>query len=113
MFGLRLLGFYATAEVAGLQDSFLSAIGRLGSAVAFMDFVGGGPLFDASWMGADLVYAKIRGVEVECFKEKPGVISPGACWVAFANERMFCCETIGELLTHLMIDWNDEQILVG
>lgn len=45
--------------------------------------------------------------------EMAGVISPGRCWVAFGNCRLFCADTLDDVLDEIYTRWNDERLLVG
>lgn len=47
------------------------------------------------------------------FKERPGVISTGACHVIFWGEYMYCGETLPELLYQLVFKFADSSNFVG
>lgn len=46
-------------------------------------------------------------------KEKPGVISPGACWVCFYGCWMHTGETLASLLWNVVTEFKADRHLVG
>ena len=47
------------------------------------------------------------------YREHPGLISKGPCWVWFANGRMFTGPSLYELFIDALRGWNDDRWLIG
>ena len=54
-----------------------------------------------------------RGNNFVIFKEKPGVVSPNACWVCLSGRYMYDAETFFGLLWTIYREWEENQNLVG
>lgn len=50
---------------------------------------------------------------MKIFKEKPGVISEGPCWVCFHGPYMYTGDSFWLLLKDLWRNWNNDRALVG
>ena len=47
------------------------------------------------------------------FRERPGVISPGPCWVLFAGCHMYTSPTLLGLARVVLTEWAHDRHLVG
>lgn len=50
---------------------------------------------------------------MKLFREKPGVISPGPCWVCFYDCYMHCNESLFWLLVEVVLEYKHDRHLVG
>ena len=55
----------------------------------------------------------IIGHHMKIFKEKPGVISPDACWVAWHRCYLYTSDTLLGLLWDMLTNWNNDSRLIG
>lgn len=46
-------------------------------------------------------------------KEKPGIISPNACWVAVDDEYLYIEDTLLKLLYVLLTEWKHDKHFAG
>lgn len=47
------------------------------------------------------------------FRERAGVISPGPCWVLFADSHMYTHESLFGLAVLVIREWRHDRHLIG
>jgi len=55
----------------------------------------------------------LKGHNFVIFKEKPGIISPNACWVCFCGPYMYDANTFLGLLWTIYTKWQADHNLIG
>lgn len=48
---------------------------------------------------------------ITIFREKPGVISPGTCWVIFHDVYMYIGDSLPHVIWIMLTEWKDDRHL--